>query len=482
MVRSVDPRTGESFGPDFAEADPTTIDVAVTGAVAATRALARLDPARIPVALRAAAGSLDLHWDELANLADRETALGQSRLAGEVGRTTAQLRSFAAMVESGEHLDLVTSELPPGAPARELRRMNVPVGVVAVFAASNFPFAFSVAGGDTAAAVAAGCAVVVKAHHGHPQTSARVHELVSAALEGAGLPPNTLQLVYGEVATGEALVTHPGIAAVGFTGSTSGGQALSDLAARRPTPVPVYAEQGSLNPVVLAPSALSHPTAEGQALANSVALGAGQFCTKPGLMFAPIESVESLVAALTTTLADLPVLHLLTEKIHSQFLRATNVAAALPGVTFWRAEGAPGSGFRATPTVLTCDVATFVAEQALREELFGPATVVVAVADAEELSTALAVLDGNLTGTIHGDPADVWTTVAFDSLLPKVGRLVYGGVPTGVAVDPAMHHGGPYPASSSPLYTSVGTAAIRRFLRPVAFQDFPRQLLPAALR
>lgn len=481
MVRSVDPRTGVEFGPSFTDADANAVATAVADAVRAGEELAKLGPSAIAAGLAAAADALDADTDALVGLADSETALGTARLTSEVARTSSQLRSFATLILSGDHLERVVSRLPEGAPARELRRMNRPVGVIAVFAASNFPLAFSVAGGDTASALAAGCPVIVKAHYGHPQTSSRVAELLERALCSAGLPAKATQILHGGTDTGRALVSHPDIAAVGFTGSTAGGRALSDLAAARPAPIPVYAEQGSLNPVVIAPSAFGNIVHEAGVLAASVSTGAGQFCTKPGLIFVPDAASNQFATELEAQLAQLPTLYLLTEKIHAQFNRLVSVAAAVRGVEIWRGDSKPG-GFATAATVLVTDVETFVAEPTLREELFGPATVVIRVRDEAELRAALNLMDGSLTATLHGAPDDSWLAIALESLGPKVGRLVYGGVPTGVAVAPAMHHGGPYPASSSPLHTSVGASAIYRFLRPIAYQDFPDALLPAPLR
>jgi NADP-dependent aldehyde dehydrogenase len=482
-IRSVDPRSGAVFGPVFAEAGEREVETAVARAAGAQAVLGQAGPTAIAAALRAAADALDAERGDLAALADAETALGATRLDGEVSRTTGQLRAFADMVATGAHLRPLVSVMPGGAPAGEVRKINVPVGVVAVFAASNFPFAFSVVGGDTAAALAAGCAVIVKAHYGHPQTSQRVADLVAAALSRAGLPPDTVKLLHGGTAAGQLLAGHPGVAAVGFTGSTAGGRALADLAARRPVPIPVYAEQGSLNPVAIAPSAFrgTGSAALAAQLDGSVTTGAGQFCTKPGVLLVPADRREEFGRDLTGVLGAAPPAYLLTAKIFEQYEQSVAKAAAAPGVTVWRGSQ-PGTGFGAAAAVLSCDAGALVAETALREELFGPAVVVVGVRDTGELRAALRVLGGNLTGTVHGDPSDDWTTTALTTLAGQVGRLVYQGVPTGVAVVPAMHHGGPYPASSSARETSVGTDAIYRFLRPLAFQDFPRDLLPSALR
>jgi len=482
MIRSVDPRSGESFGPAHPEAGAVDVESAVVAAVRAQVALNECRPDRIVDGLRGAADALDARSGELAVLADTEAALGVPRLAGEVGRTSGQLRAFADMVATGSHLGVMVSAVPDGGPAREVRKINVPVGVVAVFAASNFPFAFSVAGGDTAAALAAGCAVIVKAHYGHPQTSERVAALVREALADAGLPPDALQLLHGGTPTGQLLATSPDVAAIGFTGSTAGGRALSDVAAARAVPIPVFAEQGSLNPVVLAPTALQGGVAEvAERLGASIASGAGQFCTKPGVILVPDEHRAELVDRLAKVLATSGPAYLLTEKIHEQYVQGIARACAVEGVTAQLGE-APGQGFGVSPVILSCSDSTLRANDVLRDEVFGPAALVVGLAGAGVLPSTLGVLGGNLTGTVHGDAGDPWTATALRVLAGQVGRLVYQGVPTGVAVVAAMHHGGPYPASSMSRDTSVGTDAIYRFLRPLAYQDFPIELLPEPLR
>lgn len=481
MIRSVDPRTGEAFGPSFQESAAADVAAAVGAATVAFEQLSRLEPETVARGLSAIADALDANSAELAALADSETALGVPRLVGEVGRTTGQLRAFAGSLHSRKHLGIAESNLPPGGPARELRKVNVPIGVVAVFAASNFPFAFSVAGGDTASALAAGCAVVVKAHYGHPQTSSMVARLVRQALDDGGLPRDAVQVLHGGEDTGRALVTHAGVGAVGFTGSTRGGRAVVDLSLTRARPIPVFAEQGSVNPLVLAPSAFADVQAKATMIGGSVGAGSGQFCTKPGVVLVPVSRQAAFSEALAVVLAALPPAHLLTEKIHAGYANAVRDAAAIPDVKAWLGE-APSAGYGAAPAVLSCDVPALLENPGLCEEIFGPAVVVVGVRDVSELVAAIAALGGNLTGTVHGDPDDAWTRVAVTSLSARVGRVVYEGVPTGVAVDPAMHHGGPYPASTSERDTSVGLSAINRFLRPVVFQDFTAELLPRVLR
>jgi NADP-dependent aldehyde dehydrogenase len=457
------------------------MDSVANSAKAAAATMARLDSKVIAAGLRAAADALDGRAEELAELADRETALGTPRLVGEVARTTGQLWLFADVVEQGRHFERKVSELPEGAPARTLHKINIPLGVVAVFAASNFPFAFSVAGGDTASALAAGNSVIVKAHHGHPQTSMQVGRIVSEALVGAGCPTGTLQVIHGGDAVGRALVLHHDVAAVGFTGSTVGGRALSDIAASREDPIPVFAEQGSINPVVIAPTAFGDAERVGRQFAASVLAGHGQFCTKPGVLLVPDSHADDLVEILRREMTAPAEMYLLTDKIHSQFTAKIDELRSAHAVDIWISEFSPG-GYSVPAMLAVADLATYLSTPALSEEIFGPAVVVVRLSGITELKRAIQSFTGNLTATVHGDPADEWVKLATERMAQRVGRMVYGGVPTGVAVDRAMHHGGPYPSSSSSLYTSVGEDAIKRFVRPIAYQDFPDDLLPVAAR
>ncbi|SFS13874.1 NADP-dependent aldehyde dehydrogenase [Microbacterium sp. cf046] len=429
--------------------------------------------------LRAAADALDAAADELVPIADRETRLGETRLRGEVGRTSGQLRLFAAVVEEGSYLELTVDDADATAtpPRPELRRLLVPVGPVAVFSASNFPFAFSVAGGDTASALAAGSPVIVKAHSGHPELSRRTAAIVAAALEAAGAPAGSLGLVEGREA-GNALVQHPVIQAAGFTGSLSGGRALYDLATRRPDPIPFYGELGSVNPVVITAAAAGSRGEElAQGLVGSFTLGVGQFCTKPGVVFVPAGAgFESLVGALVP---DTTGGALLTDRITAAFPSGIDALAADPSVEVLARGTVAGDG--AQPIVLTTDAAA-VAErpEVLLEECFGPVSLLVRYSSPEELHAALRTVPGSLSATLHSDPGDdVAETLAL--LEARAGRVLFAGWPTGVAVTWSQQHGGPWPATTS-LHTSVGASAIRRFLRPVAYQSAPQALLPAVLR
>lgn len=430
--------------------------------------------------LRAAADALDANADELVAIADDETRLGTTRLRGEVGRTTAQLRLFATVVEEGSYLELTVDDADPSAtpPRPELRRTLTGVGPVAVFSASNFPFAFSVAGGDTASALAAGNPVIVKAHSGHPRLSERTAAIVSEALIAAGAPAGSLALVEGREA-GNALVQHPVVQAAGFTGSLGGGRALFDLAVRRPDPIPFYGELGSVNPVVITAAAVARRGAAlAEGLVGSFTLGSGQFCTKPGVVFVPAgEGFEQLVAGFATGAAGGP---LLTDRITEAFPAGIAHLEADPSVSIV-AQGVAGDAGSAQPIVLSTDASAVAARPGtLLEECFGPVTLLVRYSSPTELVAALEAVPGSLTATLLSEPGDDVPEV-LEVLQRKAGRVLFAGWPTGVAVTWSQQHGGPWPATTS-LHTSVGATAIRRFLRPIVFQDAPAHLLPPHLR
>jgi NADP-dependent aldehyde dehydrogenase len=476
MIQGFDPRTGQPAGEPVAETSGAAVDAIVAEAVAAGAVWAR--SARRADALEAVADALDAGVQELVAVADSETALGNERLAGEVGRTTGQLRLFADVVRDGGYLDPVVN--PAAGAAPEVRRANRPIGPVAVFAASNFPFAFSVAGGDTASALAAGCPVVVKAHEGHPRTSELTASVVSAALASAGAPDGTFALVHG-VEAGLRLLRHPSITAAGFTGSTAGGLALARICAERPVPIPFFGELGSVNPVVVLPgAAFATPGGIATGYAASLTLGAGQFCTNPGLLFAP-EDV-GLLTAITEAVSASSGGPMLSERIFAGYQDAVTEAAAHPGVTEL-AAGQPGEGpWGATPHVFKTTLKEFAADlSVLSRERFGPAGLVVTYESLEDLLLVLGTLPGNLVGTVHvdaGSAEDIEAAREVIAVLERVaGRIVCNGWPTGVAVVAAQHHGGPYPATTDAHFTSVGTAAIRRWLIPVAYQNFPPELL-----
>ncbi|MFE9040815.1 aldehyde dehydrogenase family protein [Streptomyces sp. NPDC012421] len=482
-VWSVDPRTGKRRERVATEATADGVDRAVRAAHAARDSLA--DRTVRAAFLRTAADLLDAAADEVVTTADAETALGVPRLTGELARTTAQLRAFADVVDEGAFLDVRVDLPDPSAvpPRPDLRRWKIPLGVVAVYAASNFPLAFSVPGGDTASALAAGCPVVVKAHPDHPATSELAAGLLRRAAAKAGLPEDVVVLLHGFDA-GVELVRHPLVAAAGFTGSVRGGRALFDAAAARPAPIPFHGELGSLNPVVVTPGAAAARAEElGSGLAGSMTLGAGQFCTKPGLVLAPAGADgDRFLAALTEGVGQAGPAVLLDHRMRAAFVEGVTERAALDGV---EAPVAPGAADEHTVTagVLTVDAARLAegGHALLLEECFGPVTVVARYADETEITGVLGRLPGNLTATLHCADEDPAAAGLLAALTPLAGRVLVGGWPTGVAVAPAQHHGGPYPATTS-TSTSVGATAIERWLRPVTYQSTPQHLLPPELR
>ncbi|MGI8697303.1 MAG: aldehyde dehydrogenase (NADP(+)) [Mycobacteriales bacterium] len=479
-VVSYNPRTGEPAGAPIPVTEPDVVDAVVRSATGANAAWSALTGVARAAVLDAVAAALDADVDELIALADAETALGELRLRGEVARTTGQLRMFAGLLREGSYVEAIITPADPSAARPDVRRMLAPIGPVAVFSASNFPFAFSVAGGDTASALAAGCPVIVKAHEGHPHTSARTFEIVARALRSAGAPDGVFRIVYG-VEAGRRLVLHRAVRAVGFTGSTTGGRALFDLTSRRPDPIPFYGELGSVNHVVVLPSAArTRAQALAQGYADSLTLGVGQFCTNPGLLFAPAD--EILLGAIRAAVAVTTGGPMLTQRMHDSYVAAT-------GDPDWAsrellAHGTADGPWAAVPEVRTAPIDEFARDtEQLTQERFGPAGLVVTYDHIEQALPVLATLPGSLTAAIHAtdDELDTARAVA-DTLLPSVGRLIMNGWPTGVAVCWAMHHGGPWPATTSAAHTSVGATAIRRWLAPTAYQDWPGALLPPALQ
>lgn len=482
------PRTGAPDGRTFAEATPDDIRAAAARAAAAHqrwRAVPARDRAK---ALRALGNALMDARDAIIATVDREAALGEARINSELARTVGQLHAFGDLLDQGAYVEAIINRANPMAtpPQPELRRMLHPLGPVAVFTPSNFPLAYGVAGGDTASALAAGCSVLVKGHPSQPGTSELVAGIVRSVLDKTAAGADVLQLVHGRTPdTGRAVVNAPEIAAVGFTGSVAAGRALFDVAAARPEPIPFYGELGSLNPFFISPGAIAergHDIIAG--LTASVTMGAGQFCTKPGLIFVPdTEAGRAFAEALarkfdtaqTGTLLNENIKHILANKMQAtMFVRGATCATERD----WPAD----RGYHVAPTLFITDYATFAASPELREEHFGPLSIVVHCAP-EQMHTIATELGGHLTGTIHASADEAaWAATLADALSQHVGRLIWNGYPTGVAVVPAMQHGGPYPSSTSSLHSAVGITAIRRFLRPVAYQNVPDPLLPAALR
>ena len=485
-LQSLDARTGEALPQAFAQATPEEVDAAAQAAEAAFAEYNALAPQRRAQFLDAIADQLDALDDTFVATVCRETALPAGRIQGERARTSNQMRLFASVLRRGDYLGARIDRAQPQRqplPRPDLRQYRTGVGPVAVFGASNFPLAFSTAGGDTAAALAAGCPVVVKAHSGHMATAERVAEAIERAVVATGMPAGVFNMIYG-AGVGEALVRHPAIQAVGFTGSLKGGRALCELAAARPQPIPVFAEMSSINPVLVLPEALQARGEQvARELAGSVVLGCGQFCTNPGLVIGIAgEAFSNFLAALGAQLADQPGQTMLNAGTLRSYAQGVQRLHQHPGVR--HLAGADQAGDQAQAQLFQADVSLLLDGDALlQEEVFGPATVAVAVADEAELRRALQALHGQLTATLIAEPQDLQRFAALVPLLQrKAGRLLVNGYPTGVEVCDAMVHGGPYPATSDARGTSVGTLAIDRFLRPVCYQDYPDALLPDALK
>jgi NADP-dependent aldehyde dehydrogenase len=469
-------------GPATATATPEEIAKAAQAAAFAFETYGSESPERRAQFLEAIADEIEKLGDELLQTASHESALPLPRLTGERARTTGQLRMFAKLLRDGLWTDVRIEEADPSRspiPKPDLRRTKVPLGPVAVFGASNFPLAFSVAGGDTASALAAGCPVIVKAHPSHPATSELVGRAIMRAAEASGMPAGVFGLLHGGPEVGKGLVLRPEIYAVGFTGSQKAGRALFDLGASRPRPIPVYSEMGSVNPLFVFPGALaarSEKIAEGYA--GSLTLGVGQFCTNPGVVIGLAgDAFDGFLASVSERLRGVSEGTMLDEGIRRRYLEGVAELSAHVAVESACME----EGVR--PALFITSGAEFLQRPELREELFGPAAVAVRCTDEAEMEAVARILEGQLTATVHFEPSD---TEAVRQLLPLLvrmaGRVLANGFPTGVEVNSAMQHGGPYPATTDSRSTSVGTAAIERFLRPVAFQDFPPELLPPELR
>jgi len=469
------------------DTEPAALERLLSQAAAAAGPWGDTLPTARAKVLCAVAEALDTAGDDLVHLADSESHLGVGRLTGELARTTFQLRLLAREIGRGEMFHAVIDRADqawPAGPRPDLRRVHRPLGPVVVFAASNFPFAFSTAGSDTASALAAGCPVLLKAHPGHLELTARTGELVSTALAGAGTPEGTFAVFYGDEAA-RAAVQDPRIAAGAFTGSWRSGRILFDLAVSRPTPIPFYAEMGSINPVFVTEGALAARREEILAgYVDSFTLSAGQFCTKPGLLVVP--EAAGVGEDLAALLAGRPGAALLNDRIAQGHRSVRDQLAAHSAVDVLASGPAPDDGAvdgPPAPTLLTVPVSQLVRyADELLEECFGPTSMVVTYSSWIEVLDLARSLPGQLTATVHAEEADASVGELLRVLQDVAGRILWNGWPTGVSVTWAMHHGGPYPATTSPMYTSVGVSAIERFLRPVAFQSVPDALLPAALR
>lgn len=484
-----DPSSNTPLEPAFAECGPDEVARAADAAWDAFQILRRTSPAQRADLLEDIATGLEQLGPQLSERVVAETALPPARPVGELARTAGQLRMFAADLRAGTWAE---TRVDPGDAARtplprpDIRQRAVAVGPVAVFGASNFPLAFSVAGGDTASALAAGCPVIVKAHPAHPGVSELVGRVIREAVAHQGLPAGTFSLLQGTShELGTALVSHPKVRAVGFTGSRGGGMALVQAAAQRRVPIPVYAEMSAINPVFLLPGAVQERAEQlATGYVASLTGSGGQLCTKPGLVFAAdLPETKTFLDATARAIADVPAVPLLTNGIRDAYRSGIARAAAVPGVE-QLAQGSAGNGDdnAVTASVLVTDLDTVREHPELLDEIFGPAGLVVLVRTPDELVDATADLDGQLTATLQlGDADTGLATELLHELELLAGRILVNGWPTGVEVNHAMVHGGPFPATSAPATTSVGARAIERFQRPVAYQDVPETLLPTEL-
>lgn len=481
--RSVTAATGEPLPPEFKAALPAEIDRACQMAARAFSEYAALPPERRAGFLRMAADGIEQLGGTLVERVCAETALPSGRVEGERTRTCNQLRMFAALIEEGSWVDARIETADPARkplPKPDLRSLQRPLGPVAVFCAGNFPLAYSVAGGDTASALAAGCPVIVNAHGGHLGTSELVAGVVVAAARASGMPEGVFSLIFGRgYEAGQALVRHPAVRAVGFTGSRTGGRALMDLAAARPVPIPVYAEMSSVNPLFILSHALrEHWGRIATDLHGSVTAGVGQFCTKPGLVFLPVgREADQFLAKLQSLIRETAACPMLNCGIAENFSQRRDRLSGVPSVRLL----AEGSGGQAGLFETTAKA--FIENGVLHEEVFGPTTLVVLCDGIDDMARCAAALEGQLTASVHAETEDL---PAFSQLLPilqeKAGRLIWNGYPTGLEVCHATVHGGPYPATSDGRATSVGSNAIHRWCRLIAYQNHPQSFLPAELQ
>ena len=482
FFQAVNPTNNQPLPPRFAQGGAADVDQAATAAMAAAVSYGDLPDTVRANFLRTVAEAIDLHGDEITAAATQETALPAARLTNERGRTVNQLRMFADLIEQGDYLDLRHDDALPSRepiPRPDLRLRQIPIGTVAVFGASNFPLAFSVAGGDTASALAAGCPVIVKGHPAHPHTSAIIASAMGEAITKCHMPTGVFSLLQGATPQlSQDLVMHDKIDAVGFTGSLTAGRALFDAACARPRPIPLYAEMGSINPIFLLPAAAAQHADIAVGWAQSLALGGGQFCTNPGVIFCPAKEADAFAKAADAALTKTHTM--LTPGIADTYRRALKDAVTV--AKSYGEEKHSSDGCMVDAAILHCHYRQWSENIFLHQEIFGPAGIVVAYDNMKQLGEAAQELAGQLTATL-------WLT-SEDSdnarlLLPvlqrKAGRLLCNGFPTGVEVADAMMHGGPYPAATYPA-TSVGAMAIRRFLRPVCYQNFPTNILPAVLQ
>ena len=481
--QSINPRTGQAFGPMFMDTSSSEIESIMEQAKVGFRAWSTTSVAKRTHTMNAIADAIDEDLEGLVEVADLETGLGFPRLTGEVGRTTFQIREFAKAINAGHFVTpevdaAVDAPLPVGHP--QLNRAQLPLGIVVVFGANNFPFAFSVLGGDTASALAAGCAVIAKAHPSHPQTSVKMYQLATKVLLEQGFPPGVLSLIHG-VEAGVLALKSEAVSAGAFTGSRIGGRALFNIAQSREIPIPFYGELGSVNPVLALASGLSEPKAFATAYLDSLLLGNGQFCTNPSILFVPQDS--SVISEIESQIVDrspTPFLSPATKIGHDKNrAKLTELLGSDPIMGKTIDDG----GIYSAPAIIKTTVARVSMQTAsLTIECFGPTGLIVTYSSIDELLSLIEHLEGALTGSVFASDEDDNAIEVCRTLAQKLGRLSWNSWPTGVAVSIGQQHGGPYPASTSPIHTSVGLHAISRFLRPVSYQNFPKEIADRILQ
>lgn len=488
--QAANPSNNSLLNEIFYNATNDEVNAAAQKAASAFPLYNQKSPAEKALFLDAVADEIIALGDDLINRAMAESGLPAARLTGERGRTTGQLKMFAQLLREGSWVSACIDTAIPDRqplPKPDLRRMMEPVGPVVVFGASNFPFAYSAAGGDTASALAAGCPVIVKAHPSHPGTDELVSQAIISAAKQTNMPDGIYSMVHCSNENAINLVTNPAIKAVGFTGSRNGGMALFNAVVNRPEPIPVYAEMSAVNPVIILPgAAAANAAAIANGLAGSVTLGVGQFCTNPGLVFMVDDpNTQSFLQTLSATIEKAAPATMLSKGICINYgkgierLKTNSAVAVLSNAV----TAADENKTEAVPYVFTVQQKDFIADASLSQEVFGPATTVVLCKSVDEIEAALKIIEGQLTATLHSTEADAAVTARIvDLMKEKAGRLIFGGFPTGVEVADAMVHGGPFPATTDGRTTSVGTAAIQRFVRPVSYQNFPQHLLPDALK
>ena len=481
----INPPTLEKGKVKIYEATRNEIDLACKQATNAFTELQQKSRQDLAKFLRFAAEELMALGDILLETAHWETNLGIPRFTGERGRMCTQLDLFADYIEDGTYLEKIIDEKDP---QMVLKRMLIPIGPVGVFGASNFPLAFGICGGDTASAWAAGCPVVAKGHQNHPQTSELITIAINKAIRRANFPKGMFSLLQGEqYQVGQNLVMHPNIRAIGFTGSFGGGKALYDIGVQRPIPIPIYSEMGSVNPVFITPKVLENRIEEtAQQIAESLTVGMGQFCTKPGIIFVCSPDAvlfEQFIQKISQKLQATPKNALLSQNITNSLTQKVKASSQIKGVKLITGGNPDKAVNTFENTLLSTDFATFIDNPRLAEEHFGPMGICILCNDLSQFTKGISSLEGQLSGTFHFEPEETGTIQPyFEMLSQKVGRILVNGVPTGVTVSPAMQHGGPYPATTAPWSTSVGMTAVKRFLRPICYQNVPTELLPEDFR